>query len=110
MKKNRPGVKLTVLCRAEDAEAIETILFRETSTLGVRRWMAGRHVLVRQTHRVETCWGPVEGKLAWLGATTVHFAPEFESCRQIASDRGVPLRDVYEAAQKAFDPAQVSGS
>jgi hypothetical protein len=107
MKKNRPGVKLTVLCRAAELEAIEGILFRESSTLGVRRWLADRHVLVRQTHRVATSWGPVEGKVGWLADGVPRFSPEFEACRQIAAEHGVPLREVYEAAQQAFDPREV---
>ena len=101
MKKNRPGVKLTVLCRGEDVAAMEDILFSETTTLGVRRWTAGRQVLARQTHQVETPWGPVEGKIGHLG-TLARFAPEYESCREVAARQGIPLRDVYDAAHRAF--------
>jgi uncharacterized protein (TIGR00299 family) protein len=108
MKKNRPGVTITVLCRAEDADSLEGVLFRETTTLGVRRWPAVRHVLARQAHRVETPWGPVEGKVGWLAGGTARFTPEFESCRKLAHEHGLPLRDVYEAAQRAFDPADCS--
>lgn len=107
MKKNRPGVKLSVLCRAEDVGPIEAILFTETTTLGVRRWTVGRHVLSRQPHGVETAWGPVQGKVGWLVGGSPRFAPEFESCRRIASEHHVPLRAVYEAAQKAFDAKEV---
>jgi uncharacterized protein (DUF111 family) len=107
MKKNRPGVKLSVLCRAGDVEPIESILFTETTTLGVRRWTVSRHVLSRQSHCVQTPWGPVEGKVGWLGDGWPRFAPEFESCRRIAAERGVPLRAIYEAAQKAFDAKEL---
>ena len=107
MKKNRPGVKLSVLCRAGDVERMEAILFGETTTLGVRRWPVSRHVLVRRPHTVRTEWGPVEGKVGWLAGGPPRFAPEFESCRRIAAERGAPLRAVYEAAQKAFDPQEV---
>jgi uncharacterized protein (TIGR00299 family) protein len=103
MKKGRPAVKLSVLCRPADAAAMEDILFRETNTLGVRRWMACRSVLRRQPHKVKTPLGTVEGKLAWLPEGTPRFSPEFESCRRIAEARQVPLRDVFEASQKAFD-------
>ena len=106
MKKNRPGVTLSVICRMADVEPIETVLFTETTTLGVRRWTAARHVLSRQPHTVQTTWGPVEGKVGWL-AESPRFAAEFESCRRIAAEHNVPLRDVYDAAQKAFDPAGV---
>jgi len=106
MKKNRPGVVLSVLCRAGDTDALEAILFDETTTLGVRRWPVGRSVLVRRPHRVQTQWGPVEGKLGGPAGRPLRFAPEFESCRRVASEHGVPLRVVYEAAQKAFDPEE----
>lgn len=102
MKKNRPGTKLSVLCRASEVDAIEAILFAETTTLGVRRWPVSRHVLVRRARRVQTPWGPIEGKLG-LGRAGPRFAPEFESCRRVAEEHGIPLRVVYEAAQKAFD-------
>jgi len=107
MKKNRPGVKLSVLCRESDVEPIEAVLFTETTTLGVRRWTVGRHVLARQPHTVATDWGPIEGKVGWLSDGPPRFAPEFESCRRVAAEHDVPLRAVYEAAQKAFDPGGV---
>ena len=106
MKKNRPGAKLSVLCRPGDVEAVETVLFDETTTLGVRRWPVRRTVLARRTHCVQTEWGPVEGMLGGLGGGSPRFAPEFESCRRVAAEQSVPLRVVYEAAQKAFDPQQ----
>jgi uncharacterized protein (TIGR00299 family) protein len=107
MKKNRPGVTLTVLCRSAEVETMESILFAETTTLGVRRWPAQRHVLERRAHRVQTPWGPVEGKLGWQDGEAPRFSPEFESCRTIATQHRVPLRVVYEAAQKAFDAKSV---
>jgi hypothetical protein len=106
MKKNRPGVKLSVLCRAGDVEGVEAVLFDETTTLGVRRWPVRRTVLARRTHCVQTEWGLVDGMLGGLGGGSPRFAPEFESCRRVAAEHGVPLRVVYEAAQKAFDPQQ----
>ncbi len=106
MKKNRPGVKLSVLCRPGQIEAIEEILFTETTTLGVRRYTVNRHVLSREPHTVETPWGPVEGKIGWLRKDSPRFAPEFESCRRIAAEQNVPLRTVYDAAQKAFDAGE----
>jgi uncharacterized protein (TIGR00299 family) protein len=107
MKKNRPGVKLSVLCRVEDVEAMEDVLFTETTTLGVRRWQLSRHVLARRPHSVQTPWGPVEGKVGWPRDDAPRFAAEFESCRRIAAEHNVPLRTVYEAAQKAFDPEEL---
>jgi hypothetical protein len=107
MKKSRPGVTLSVMCRSTDVDAIQAILFSETTTLGVRRWAVDRRTLRRQPHRVETPWGAVEGKIGWMADGVPRFAPEFDSCGKVASQNGVALRAVYEAAQKAFDPASV---
>jgi len=106
MKKNRPGITLSVLAAADRVPALEAILFRETTTLGVRRWRVERSSLRREVHRVETPWGTVEGMLAWIDADSARFSPEFESCRQVAETHKVPLKAVYEAAQKAFQTAR----
>jgi uncharacterized protein (TIGR00299 family) protein len=102
MKKNRPGVLLSVLCPADLVAKLEKIIFRETSTLGIRRWQACRHKLERRPHTVETQFGPIEGKLAVLPDGGVSFSPEFEACRRIAGEKNVPLKDVYEAAMRAY--------
>ncbi len=107
MKKNRPGVTLTVLCSLADAPRMELIMFRETTTLGVRRHRASRRKLPRQPHVVKTVWGAVEGKIAWMEGAAANFSPEFESCRRLAEEKEVPLRDVFEAARKAFNPDDV---
>lgn len=115
MKKNRPGVVLSVLCRESDLESLEAIVFAETTTLGVRRWPVSRSVLERQAHEVETAWGRIQGKIAWLDAVSTdgaaerrpRFSPEFESCRQAADRHRVPLQTVYEAARAAFDPKKI---
>ena len=105
MKKNRPGVLLTLLCRPADVERLETILFRQTPTLGVRRWPATRRALARRRHEVATAWGLVDGVLWQPPGSPPAFSPEYETCRRIADERNVPLRVVIEAAQRAFDPA-----
>src|SRR5438046_144095 len=102
MKKNRPGVLLSILAPADLVAKLEKIIFRETSTLGIRRWQACRHKLERRPHTVETPLGPIEGKLAVLPDGGVSFSPEFEACRRIAGEKNVPLKDVYEAALRAF--------
>lgn len=102
MKKNRPGVQVTVLCPVETVPAVEEVLFRETTTLGVRFWPVERHVLERRPTAVDTPWGSIQGKVSVLPDGTVKFSPEFEACREIARRHGIPLRDVFEAAEKAF--------
>jgi uncharacterized protein (TIGR00299 family) protein len=102
MKKSRPGVMLSVLCGANALQAVEAILFRETTTLGVRRQRVERTKLEREKHAVQTELGSVDGTLARLGDGTKRFAPEYESCRQVAEKQQVPLKVVYDAAQRAF--------
>jgi uncharacterized protein (TIGR00299 family) protein len=104
MKKNRPGVTLSVLCEAGHVAAIEEILFRETTTLGVRRWKVERRRLKRERHAVDTPWGKIDGMLAWLDDGTARFSPEYESCRQAAEKTRVPLKTIYESAQAAYKP------
>jgi uncharacterized protein (TIGR00299 family) protein len=107
MKKNRPGVTLSVICRECDIEPLEAILFRETTTLGVRRWPVARRTLNRRPHRVQTTWGPVDGKLAWSDDLPVRFSPEYESCRGVATRHQVPLSEIYQAAREAFDSSSL---
>lgn len=102
MKKDRPGTLLSVLCRPADRERIESILFTETATFGVRRHLVDRNKRQRQSCTVETPWGQVAGKLGGIGASLV-FTPEFDSCSKLAAQYAVPLRDVYRAAELAFE-------
>jgi uncharacterized protein (TIGR00299 family) protein len=102
MKKNRPGVLLSALAPADLVTKLEKIIFKETGTLGIRRWQACRHKLDRRPHTVETPLGPIEGKLAILPDGSASFSPEFEACRRIAGERNLPLKDIYEAALRAF--------
>ena len=81
---------------------IEEVLFSETTTFGVRRYRVLRHKLVRRPHTVSTPWGPVDGKLGWRGSGPVTFAPEYESCRRMAQNHHVPMREVFHAARAAF--------
>ncbi len=80
MKKNRPGVLLSVLAPEAALEALETILFRETATLGVRRYAVQRHKLRREAVTVETPWGPVQAKRGWREGGPEVIAPEYEDC------------------------------
>jgi len=93
MKKNRPGSLLRVVARPEDRERLAAVVFAETPTLGLRIASAERRVLEREIRTVETPWGPVRVKIA--GG---HAAPEYDDCRKIAEEKGVPLRDVIAAA------------
>ncbi len=102
MKKNRPGVMVTVLCGEDQIVAIEEILFRETTTLGVRRYPVSRHKLKRQATEVESAFGPIRGKLGWHDGRPPTFSPEHDDCARVAAERGVALREVYNAAHAAY--------
>jgi pyridinium-3,5-bisthiocarboxylic acid mononucleotide nickel chelatase len=102
MKKNRPGILLSVLAEPERAADLEAILFRETTTLGVRRTLISRHKLERKVHAVKTPWGPVQGKLGWRPGMAAVFSPEYEDCARLAREHGVALREIYAHAQQAY--------
>ena len=102
MKKNRPGVLLSVLCGREEKEAIMKLLFTETTTLGVRSYEVTRRALERSMIRVETQYGPIDVKVAHLDGRVVNEMPEFEQCRQAAARANVPLKVVEEAARLAL--------
>jgi len=102
MKKDRPGVVISVICRPADADALESIVFDETGTLGIRRHVLQRSKRSRQGHTVETPWGTVEGKLSSRAGEQPRFTPEFEACARLAAENGIPIRDIYRAAEAAF--------
>jgi uncharacterized protein (TIGR00299 family) protein len=102
MKKNRPGVLLSVLCGPEEKEAVTKLLFLETTTLGVRSYEVERRALRRTVVKVETQYGPIDVKVAHLNGRVVNEMPEFEQCRQLAIRADVPLKVVEEAARVAL--------
>ena len=102
MKKNRPGTKLTILCSAEKRNALETIVFRETTTLGVRHWSTRRTILPREATSVSTPWGEVEGKKVTGLNDEVRFSPEYEACAEVAARENLPLQDVMRVAEQSF--------
>jgi pyridinium-3,5-bisthiocarboxylic acid mononucleotide nickel chelatase len=103
MKKNRPGVLVSILCRPEDREAMFELLFAETPTLGVRSHGVLRRALERESVTVETEFGRIAVKVARLRGRVVGATPEYEECREAALKASVPLRAVQEAARAAFD-------
>ncbi len=95
MKKNRPAVKMTVLAAKESEEKLLDIIFKETSTIGVRKNMMTRYCMDRETIKVDTQYGEVRVKISSMG-NTKKFAPEYEDCREIANKCGIPLANVYD--------------
>ncbi len=102
MKKNRPGMLLSVLCRPEDAPKLSQLIFAETTTLGVRQREERRQTLARKWITVTTQWGDVRLKVASMNGAITNYAPEYEDCRRIASERHVPLKSVMQAAIQEY--------
>ena len=98
MKKNRPGVLLWVLGEIADRDKLSTILFAETSTLGIRSYPVTRAALRRESKEVATPYGNVRVKLAFSPDGRVNVAPEYEDCKHLAREKAVPLKLIYEAA------------
>ena len=102
MKKNRPGTLLTILARPEQEEKLRALLFRESSTLGVRTRYEKRYCLPRRHEAVVTRWGEVRMKIANLNGTVSQYAPEYEDCRRIAVEHHVPLKTVMQEAVRLY--------
>jgi uncharacterized protein (TIGR00299 family) protein len=102
MKKNRPGVLLSVLAPEAALPVLEAILFRETETFGIRRYPVERHKLQREAVTVSTAWGPVRGKSGWRAGGPTVFTPEYEDCARIAREHGIALREVYAAVRHSY--------
>jgi hypothetical protein len=110
MKKNRPGVLVSILCRATEREALTRLLFEETTTLGVRSYEVERRALAREFVGVETKFGAINVKVARrVDGSLTNVAPEYEDCRAAAVRAGVPLH-VVEAAARAAAYAATSES
>ena len=95
MKKGRPAYRLTVACRKEDIEKLQTIIFRETTTIGIRYRYEKRNVLPREKVEVNTEYGLVQAKQVKLGEETYTY-PEYESLKKIAEEQNIPLKDLYQ--------------
>lgn len=102
MKKGRLGTLLTVLCRPEAEAALTALLFRETTTLGIRRREEDRAILDRGSVTVETEYGKIRVKIASAGGEILNAMPEYEDCRRAAREHGIPLRAAMEAARAAY--------
>lgn len=108
MKKNRPAVMLTLICRVEDGEALAQLLLSEASTLGARMQQMQRRKAQRAQRSIETPFGKMLVKVKLLGERVISAAPEYEECRRIAREQSLPLEEVYEVARQAIQHAIIS--
>src|SRR6185295_7577244 len=102
MKKNRPGTLLTVVAPPEKRSALTDIIFRETTTIGLRHYEVERECLDREIISVDTPLGAVRFKLAWRGGRVVNAVPEFEDCARLARELKLPVKEVQAAALQAY--------
>lgn len=100
MKKNRPAHKLTVLSSEKTRKEIEEIIFKETTTLGIRRKTVKRSCLKRKYFDFDSSMGKVTIKAAYYEGKLIRLTPEYEECKEIAERERVPLQDVYELLKK----------
>ena len=103
MKKQRPGVLLTVLCLPSERDRMLDLIFRESTTFGVREQLTKRTILERSFESVDTPYGAVRIKLGRRHGSIVTASPEIEDCRKCAAEGGVPVKNVYDAALSIFN-------
>ena len=101
MKKNRPGTLLQVLAQPSGMDPLLEIIFRNTTTLGVRTYPVSKQMLQRQTIQVETAAGAVRVKTGWLGDECVNWMPEYEDVMRLARSSGEPAKEIYQQALAA---------
>jgi len=102
MKKNRPAVMLSVITKADAEQKLVDILIKETTTLGIRRYEISRYAMEREILSVDTKYGEVKLKKAWLG-NVVKYSPEYEDCARRAREHNVPIKDVYASVMAEAD-------
>jgi len=102
MKKNRPGVLLSILAEADRKIELMELIFTETTTLGIRTYEVTRRALDREMVKVQTPYGPIDVKVAKLNGRVVNEMPEFEQCREAAQKAGVALKEVEDATRLAL--------
>ncbi len=106
MKKSRPGILITIICRPENLHRVQEILFRETTTLGIRTSTQQRSTLKREIQIVETEYGTVRVKIAWQGQATnkiiSNIQPEYEDCAELARKHNLPWREIHRIALQTW--------
>ena len=98
MKKNRPGMKLSVLCEEKEKEKLQEIIFRETTTLGIRMYETKRVCMEREWLTVTTIYGDIRVKKGQYNGI-IKWAPEYEDCKRCAIAKKVPIQEVYREAR-----------
>lgn len=100
MKKNRPGVLLSVLCHAKDADTFRNLILSETTAFGVRSTTMERRKLKRSAGTIQTEFGEIKTKTGYLNGKPIRVTPEYESCRKAAESAAVPIQTIYQSVEK----------
>ena len=95
MKKGRAGISLTCMCKPYDKDKMLSLIFKHTTTLGMREYVSNRYFLQKETHEAETPYGPIRVKIS-KGFGITKSKPEFDDIAKIANEQGISVRDVYQ--------------
>jgi hypothetical protein len=111
MKKSRSGVLLTVICHPDQVSVCEAIVFRETTTLGIRCSVQQRAILQRRHETISTAYGPVGVKVARsTEGTVINVQPEYEDCVQLAQSQHLPWYEVHRLALQTWHSTRSSNN
>jgi pyridinium-3,5-bisthiocarboxylic acid mononucleotide nickel chelatase len=102
MKKNRPGTLVTVVCRPDDRRRLSDLVFRQTTTIGIRHHAMARECLDRATVPLATPWGDVRMKVASRDGDVLNVQPEFDDVARLAAEHDVPIKEVHAQATRAW--------
>src|SRR5690606_7937987 len=94
----------------KDRSTMEDIIFKQTTTLGIRYWPVSCHRLGRRFVEVETNWGKVRVKEGVYNGEVVQYSPEYEECRSLAKEAGIPLKDVYDHVRLQYELSKRNGT
>ena len=108
MKKNRPGTLMTIVAKPDRREAMTDLVFRESTTIGIRHQELSRECLDREMVTVTTSLGPVRFKVARRDGRVLNAQPEFEDLAKLSAERGIPIKDVQALAHKAWIECVIS--
>ncbi len=109
MKKGRPGIVLNVICEAGISESVKAIIFTESTSIGIRTFSFRKDTLARKLETIETEFGTVNIKRSYFKDKEVSVKPEYEDCKRIALERGIPVREVYNRINAFLSPSHPGG-
>jgi uncharacterized protein (DUF111 family) len=95
MKKGRPGILLNVICETELSDTVKNIIFTESTSLGIRTFPFRKDTLVRKFETIQSVYGELTVKRSYYNGKEVSCKPEYEDCKHVAAEKGIPVKEVY---------------